>query len=182
MLDCFIIAYLLLLIMLLAVQPSDAYPYALKNHHIKYDVDHSSSCHRCWHQPFRDSNMQQLSSQRLIRSNHHLLYSLINGEDREAPTLRKSSSMLHGLKPSSSGDIRDTQLIANSSDRLAEGSNKYLLPLVLAGTILTVAGLGHYVDLDSISDKAVKFLADAGPYGYAYFALVSNCDNYYHTM
>ena len=90
--------------------------------------------------------------------------------------------MLHGLKPSSSGDIRDTQHIANSSDRLAEGSNKYLLPLVLAGTILTVAGLGHYVDLDSLSDKAVKFLADAGPYGYAYFALVNNCDNYYHTM
>jgi len=116
--------------------------------------------------------MQQLSSQRLIRSNHLLLYSLIKGEDREAPTLRESSSMLHGLKPSSSGDIRDTQLIANSSDRLAEGSNKYLLPLVLVGTILTVAGLGHYVDLDSLSDKAVKFLADAGPYGYAYFALI----------
>jgi hypothetical protein len=124
--------------------------------------------------------MQQLSSQRLIRSNHHLLYSLIKGEDREAPPLRESSSMLHGLKPSSSGDIRDTQLIANSSERLAEG-NKYLLPLVVAGTILTVAGLGHYVDLDSLSDKAVKFLADAGPYGYAYFALVNNSDNH-HTM
>ena len=114
------------------------------------------------------------------RRNYHLLYSLIKEEGREAPPLRESSSsMLHGLKPSL--DDRDIQPIANSSDGgLAEGSNnKYLLPLAVAGTILAVAGLGHYVDLDSISDSAVKFLADAGPFGYVYFALVTNCDDHY---
>jgi len=92
-----------------------------------------------------------------------LLYNLLK-QEREA--FRESS--IHGQKMSD----RDTQLIATGCGGLGEG-NKYLIPLVVAGTILTVAGLGHYVDLNSFSDSAVKFLSDAGPYGYAYFAAVT---------
>jgi len=154
-------------------QHCNAYSQVLTKHNIRFDGDQSNHANNCrWHTPFRDVPSQNRRSL--------LLY----GGTKQDKDTREGISIHGRIAPD-----RNSQHIVNSSES-REGSNsnnKYIVPLVITGAGLTIAALGHYVDLDYFSDMAVKFLADAGPYGYVYFAMVitdkyvtGNVDNCNH--
>jgi hypothetical protein len=124
-----------------------------------------------------------MPTSRCISSNQRCRYDAGRTDAAAAPSFHARGQYARRMPPLHLKSVKEKDGTKKEKDTKMElekkvdepsDNKKFIAPLVLAAVAIGAFATGHALDIDKFLDESVEKVAQLGPYGYVYFALVSS--------